>query len=77
MWKTRLERGAVAPFWILTTGTNGTFRGPGEHPALQTRLTLHWAAVRSIFWRGGKSLQCDGVGMAELYLPGVELAKPL
>ena len=36
----RVERGAVAFFGALARGTNGTFRGPREHLALQTRLTI-------------------------------------
>ena len=40
MSETRVERGAVASFGVLARGTNGTFRGPREHLALQTRLTV-------------------------------------
>ncbi len=39
MSETRVERGTVASFGVLARGTHGTFRGPREHLALQTRLT--------------------------------------
>ena len=40
MSQTRVERGAVASLGVLARGTNGTFRGPRGHLALQTRLTV-------------------------------------
>ena len=34
------KEGLVASFGILARGTNGTFRGPRKHLALQTRLRV-------------------------------------
>ena len=35
-----IHGGAFASFGVLARGTNGTFRGPREHLALETRLTV-------------------------------------
>ena len=40
MSETQVDRGAVAAFGVLAIGTNGPFRGPWKHLALQTRLTI-------------------------------------
>jgi len=38
--QTQVERGAVAVFGVLARGTNGPFRGPWKHLAVQTRLPV-------------------------------------
>src|ERR1019366_3241880 len=45
---TRGERGGVGSFGVLARGTNGSFRGPREHPALETRLTVAWGGGKSV-----------------------------
>jgi hypothetical protein len=50
----RVERGAVASFGVLARGTNGAFRSPREHLALQTRLTVALGCGLEYLWVGGK-----------------------
>ena len=54
MSETRVERGAVASFGVLARGTNGTFRGPREPLALQTRVTVEMGGGQEYLWVGRK-----------------------
>lgn len=72
MSETRVERGVVASFGVLARGTNSTFRGRESTLRCKLDSQLNWAAVRNIFWVGGKwimqiPVQIEGIPKSFVY----------